>query len=136
MDKYWIVAMRFSKIRRGWRPGFTTEYIPLIKGDDSGGDTPLPLPNREVKPASADGTARETLWESRSSPIFLLAGQPVSLSTVSFVAGAGGAGFFLLGFCSGRDGRVLLYGEALGTERSGRGGEGRCGGGRGGAERE
>jgi beta-mannosidase len=40
------------------------------KGDDGGGDTPLPIPNREVKPASADGTAGETLWESRSSPIF------------------------------------------------------------------
>ncbi len=40
------------------------------KGDDGGGDTPLPIPNRVVKPASADGTAGETLWESRSSPIF------------------------------------------------------------------
>ena len=36
----------------------TIEYLPLFrKGDDSGGDTPLPIPNREVKPASADGTA-------------------------------------------------------------------------------
>jgi hypothetical protein len=26
-------------------------------GDCSGGDTPLPIPNRVVKPASADGTA-------------------------------------------------------------------------------
>jgi hypothetical protein len=25
-------------------------------GDYSGGDTPLPIPNREVKPARADGT--------------------------------------------------------------------------------
>src|SRR4028118_606358 len=94
MDQYWIVAMRFSKIRRGQRPGFTTEYILLIQGDDSGGDTPLPIPNREVKPASADGTARETLWESRSSPIFLWADQPVSLPAVSFVAGAGGPASF------------------------------------------
>ena len=66
--------MRFSKGKRafGSRPlGFTTEYLPLFrKGDDGGGDTPLPIPNREVKPASADGTAGETLWESRSSPIF------------------------------------------------------------------
>ncbi len=37
---------------------FTTEYLPLFrKGDDGGGDTPLPIPNREVKPACADGTA-------------------------------------------------------------------------------
>jgi hypothetical protein len=41
------------------------------KGDDGGGDTPLPIPNRVVKPASADGTVRETSWESRSSPIFI-----------------------------------------------------------------
>src|SRR5215210_3911010 len=45
-------------------------YAFFRKGDDGGGDTPLPIPNREVKPASADGTAGETLWESRSSPIF------------------------------------------------------------------
>jgi hypothetical protein len=52
---------------------FTTEYLPhFSKGDDSGGDTPLPIPNREVKPASADGTAGETPWESRSSPIFFV----------------------------------------------------------------
>ena len=37
---------------------FTIAYLPLFrKGDDGGGDTPLPIPNREVKPASADGTA-------------------------------------------------------------------------------
>jgi hypothetical protein len=30
--------------------------------------TPVPIPNTEVKPATADGTARETAWESRSLP--------------------------------------------------------------------
>ena len=30
--------------------------------------TPVPIPNTEVKPATADGTARETVWESRSLP--------------------------------------------------------------------
>ncbi len=44
----------------------------LRKGDDGGGDTPLPIPNREVKPARADGTARGTSWESRSSPILFI----------------------------------------------------------------
>ena len=39
-------------------------------GGDGGGVTPLPIPNREVKPSSADGTARETGWESRSPPHF------------------------------------------------------------------
>jgi hypothetical protein len=33
--------------------------------------TPVPIPNTEVKPAGADGTARVTAWESRKSPGFL-----------------------------------------------------------------
>ncbi len=40
-------------------------------GDVSGGVLPDPIPNSEVKPSYADGTARETLWESRSSPALL-----------------------------------------------------------------
>ena len=82
-----FVAMQFLKIRglllRALQPNRKTHFI---KGDEGGGDTPLPIPNREVKPASADGTAGETLWESRSSPIFyfVLADQPVSPSAVSF----------------------------------------------------
>ena len=30
--------------------------------------TPVPIPNTEVKPLGADGTARETAWESRKPP--------------------------------------------------------------------
>ena len=30
--------------------------------------TPVPIPNTEVKPVGADGTARVTVWESRKSP--------------------------------------------------------------------
>jgi hypothetical protein len=37
-------------------------------GDLSGGGTPGPIPNPEVKPVSADGTWRAASWESRSSP--------------------------------------------------------------------
>ena len=37
-----------------------------LKGVYSDGDPPLPIPNREVKPVSADGTAER--WESRSMP--------------------------------------------------------------------
>jgi hypothetical protein len=37
-------------------------------GDNGGGATPVPIPNTEVKPSSADGTAWVTVWESRSSP--------------------------------------------------------------------
>jgi hypothetical protein len=33
------------------------------------GETPLPIPNRAVKPHSADGTWLERAWESRSPPV-------------------------------------------------------------------
>src|SRR5437773_4929486 len=46
--------------------------MPLtISGGYSGGGTPLPIPNRAVKPASADGTRRATSRESRSPPTSL-----------------------------------------------------------------
>ena len=41
-------------------------------GDHSGEETPVPIPNTEVKLPSADGTARGTVWESRSSPGFFI----------------------------------------------------------------
>src|SRR5438105_3017531 len=37
-------------------------------GGYSGGETPGPIPNPEVKPSRADGTALVTGWESRSPP--------------------------------------------------------------------
>ena len=40
----------------------------IFLGGNSERVTPLPIPNREVKPFYADGTARETRWESRSLP--------------------------------------------------------------------
>src|SRR3954453_6962253 len=38
-------------------------------GGHSDGETPLPIPNREVKPASADGTRGAIPRESRTPPI-------------------------------------------------------------------
>ena len=32
------------------------------------GDTPVPIPNTKVKTLTADGTMRETAWESRWLP--------------------------------------------------------------------
>ena len=32
------------------------------------GDTPVPIPNTMVKTQAADGTALETVWESRWAP--------------------------------------------------------------------
>jgi hypothetical protein len=37
-------------------------------GDHGEGDPPVPIPNTEVKPFSADGTAWVTVWESRTLP--------------------------------------------------------------------
>ena len=39
-----------------------------LPGDLSEGDPPVPIPNTEVKPFSADGTAWATVWESRTLP--------------------------------------------------------------------
>src|SRR3954451_10742553 len=43
--------------------------VPLDFGGHSEGETPLPIPNRAVKPLSADGTWWATAWESRSPPV-------------------------------------------------------------------
>ena len=48
--------------RRGKEKAFSGGY--------SEEDTPVPIPNTEVKLLSADGTARETAWESRTPPDF------------------------------------------------------------------
>src|SRR5213594_1307764 len=39
-----------------------------VPGGVAGGATPVPIPNTEVKPSWADGTALATAWESRSLP--------------------------------------------------------------------
>ena len=44
-----------------------------VFGSDSGGATPVPIPNTEVKPSSADGTAWVTVRESRTLPEFFQA---------------------------------------------------------------
>ncbi len=40
-------------------------------GGHSKEDPPVPIPNTEVKLFSANGTARATVWESRSPPFFI-----------------------------------------------------------------
>ena len=42
-----------------------------VFGGNSEEDTPVPIPNTEVKLLCADGTAWETAWESRSLPKFI-----------------------------------------------------------------
>src|SRR5262249_27279722 len=53
-------------------------------GGHTGRETPLPIPNREVKPARADGTRRATSRGSRAPPINFAKPPP---------CGAGFAGF-------------------------------------------
>ena len=43
-----------------------------VFGGNSEEATPVPIPNTAVKLLSADGTAWETAWESRSPPKFIL----------------------------------------------------------------
>ncbi len=52
----------------------------MFSGGHSGGETPVPIPNTEVKPASADGTWGETPWESRTSPEYLAVRSPPPLA--------------------------------------------------------
>ena len=40
----------------------------IESGDDGVEETLLPIPNRKVKLYSVDGTAWETVWESRTLP--------------------------------------------------------------------
>ena len=42
------------------------KILKILKGVYNRGDPPLSIPNREVKPLSADGTA--LWWESRLAP--------------------------------------------------------------------
>ena len=49
-----------------WFSGYAKPY--KISGDYGERDPPVPMPNTEVKPFSADGTWLETTWESRTLP--------------------------------------------------------------------
>ena len=50
------------------RPNEAQGAYRKISGDNSERDPPVPIPNTEVKPLSADGTWLATARESRTSP--------------------------------------------------------------------
>src|SRR5213082_1752438 len=57
------------RVRRG--------LVSSVFGGHSEGETPLPIPNRAVKPLRADGTWPSRAWESRSPPnYFDASGRP------------------------------------------------------------
>ena len=55
-----------------------------ISGGHSGGVTPVPIPNTEVKTACADGTWGKTPWESRSPPELISIRSPLAGASVVF----------------------------------------------------
>src|ERR1700757_4630302 len=86
---------------RGWsRP---------VSGGYGEGETPLPIPNRAVKPLSADGTWPARAWESRTPPVYLREGRP-SGGLLCVIADRGG-----VGVCAGGLARRAATGrEAVG----------------------
>ena len=60
--------------------------IDCFSGDNSGGETPVPVPNTVVKAFSADDTSRETSWESRTLPGFFFK-KPVEAGLSWLLAG-------------------------------------------------
>jgi hypothetical protein len=60
--------VRFAKAN------FKNEKLFRLVGVDSGGGTPDPIPNSEVKPASGDGTAQFAVWKSSTTPTFFSKG--------------------------------------------------------------
>ncbi len=60
IDFFSFVCMRRAQIKCADAKRVSGGYI--------GGVTPVPIPNTEVKLSRADGTPRETAWESRSLP--------------------------------------------------------------------
>ena len=68
---------------------------PKFPGGHRSRVTPVPIPNTEVKPATADGTARAGGWESRSLPgIYSKSPSPHDLGffVVHAIAATAGAG--------------------------------------------
>ena len=77
-----VVVRPAERLRR--RPATRSR---TISGGYCAGETPLPIPNRAVKPRSADGTWDSRPWESRSPPV-LLTSRPRGGSSSLWAAGA------------------------------------------------
>src|SRR5512147_1665881 len=64
--------MAFTTRRARQYSGRSHQFL----GDQSERDPPVPIPNTEVKPLSPDGTARASVWESRTSPGLIQEARP------------------------------------------------------------
>ena len=64
-----LLSKRMSKERMGFTVELSRiaqEFLVAMRP----GETPVPIPNTTVKARTADGTALETVWESRRPPEF------------------------------------------------------------------
>ena len=66
-EKFVALAKGFALARKANDQKPMTNDCNFV-GDLTAGVPPVPIPNTEVKPRRADGTARESVWEIRSSP--------------------------------------------------------------------
>src|ERR1041384_5047530 len=62
-----------------------------VSGGHGEGETPLPIPNRAVKPLSADGTWPARARESRTPPVYLMK-EPPSGGSFAFLSNRTTAG--------------------------------------------
>src|SRR3977135_543196 len=62
-----------------------------VSGGYCEGETPLPIPNRAVKPHSADGTWPARAWESRSPPVLPSLREPTPEAALCRSLPAGGS---------------------------------------------
>ena len=65
-----ILVWRCAVLKDRW------EGLSTFSGGYGEGETPLPIPNREVKPLSADGTWPARAWESRTPPVLHYTSRP------------------------------------------------------------
>ena len=63
------MTIKFIKTKKTRKKIAIKEHNP---GNHDEGETPVPIPNTEVKPLGADGTARAAWWESRKLPGFFI----------------------------------------------------------------
>ena len=75
---------------------------PYRFGDHGERETPGSIPNPEVKPLSADGTARGTVWETRTSPDYTPRGWSFVTTLEVFAVFAGVLGARRPGLVRGR----------------------------------
>ena len=82
-------APQATDVAEGSVPGFLVPAANKFPGGHRGGVTPVPIPNTEVKPSTADGTAGAGLWESRSLPGIFLKARRVIVTPSGFFFWAG-----------------------------------------------